>query len=127
MEDPCRMPEDKPKVLPKKPDEKSHPDPLKRFEALKEWRKVMNKITGEEDVMKWEPKKTIPSAEKELDKAAQDETKAVQEEVEVKKIGKVKKKRTLSEQLAELKRIRKNKKRLKDKEAKEKKKKKKIG
>lgn len=123
------MPEEvkKKPVLPKKPDEISHPDPLKRFKALKEWRKVVNKITGEEDIMKWEPKKTFPEADKVADKTKkviQEETEATKKEVEVKKIGKVKKKRTLAEQLAELKRIRKNKKRLKDKEAQEKKKKK---
>jgi len=55
-------------TLPKKPDEKSHPDPLKRFKALKEWRKVVNKITGEEEIMKWKPEKTFATAEKEVDK-----------------------------------------------------------
>ena len=72
------MPQDKEKVkstLPKKPDEKSHPDPLKRFSALKEWRKAVDKILGHEEVMKWKPKKTIPEAEKEMDKVGEEKPK----------------------------------------------------
>lgn len=55
-------------TLPIKPDEKSHPDPLKRFKALKEWRKITDKITGEDKIMKWRPEKTFDAAEKEVNK-----------------------------------------------------------
>ncbi len=128
------MPEDvkKKPVLPKKPDEKSHPDPLKRFKALKEWRKAVNKITGETEMMEWKPGKTLDKAEKELDKAGEKEAKAVQKEVEVKKIGEIEKPLTKEEQIAKLKAIREKNKEIKeqeekDKKAKEKEKKKKIG
>jgi len=119
------MPEEVKKKFPPKPDEKSHPDPLKRYKALKEWRKAVDKITGETELMKWKPEKTLDKAEKELDKAGEKEVKAVQKEVEVKKIGETEIKLTKEEQLEKLKEIReKNKEKEKEKE---KIKKKKIG
>jgi hypothetical protein len=73
-EKPVVKPKEK-SVLPSKPDEKSHPDPLKRFAALKEWRKAVDKILGHEEVMKWKPKKTISEAEKEMDKVGEEKPK----------------------------------------------------
>ena len=78
------MPEDKKKVkeepekkptLPKKPDEKSYPDPLKRFEALKKWREARDKILGHEEVMEWKPKKTLDKADKEIQKVGEEKPK----------------------------------------------------
>jgi hypothetical protein len=118
------MPRDKKKPdLPRKPDGKSHPDPLKRFKALKEWRKAVDKILGHEKVMEWKPKITIEAGTKEFEKKEESKM-AIQKETEAikKEIGEVKeekKKLTSAEQLAELKRIRKNNKRLRDKKAQE--------
>lgn len=51
----------------KKPDEKSHPDPLKRYAALKKWWAMKDKLSDSE-VMKYEPKKTFDKVEKESKK-----------------------------------------------------------
>jgi len=50
--------------LPKKPDEKSHPDPLKRYEALNKYWELQEKLGG---VKGYQPKKTFDKADKKLD------------------------------------------------------------
>jgi len=50
--------------LPKKPDEKSHPDPLERYTALKKYWALKEKLSG---VTKYEPEKTFDKADKKLD------------------------------------------------------------
>lgn len=72
------MPQDKEKVkstIPKKPDEKSHPDPLKRFAALKKWRVARDKVLGHEEIMKFDATKTTDAAEKEMDKVGEEKSK----------------------------------------------------
>ena len=50
--------------LPKKPDEGSHPDPLKRYVALKKYWELKEKLSGGKG---YQPKKTIEKAERKLD------------------------------------------------------------
>ena len=50
--------------LPKKPSKKSHPDPLERYQALKKYWALKEKLSGGEG---YQPKKTFDKAEKKLD------------------------------------------------------------
>jgi len=50
--------------LPKKPTKDSHPDPLKRYTALKKYWALKEKLSG---VKGYQPEKTIEKAEEKLD------------------------------------------------------------
>ena len=50
--------------LPKKPDKRSHPDPMKRYKALKKYWALKEKLSGGKG---YQPEKTIEKAGKKLD------------------------------------------------------------